>query len=116
MRRVEKSIKISQGAKLLLSSGYYTEASILYWISIRELIFHILFFTKIEYESTREALKKFITAFRNDEQLVCDILTLERLSTLVEWDEFLQVSPTYIDKIVELHFSAFNQLKPYVQN
>lgn len=116
MNRVEKSKRIHKSAILLAANNYLNEAVVSYWHSVRELMFHVLFLKKISYQSTHEAIRKFIQEFQNDRDLVCDFLTLERIATLAEWDEFFQISSADMIKITGMHFNTFKKLNSYGAN
>lgn len=102
-KRMAKYSQSLDALNLLIRNGYNREASILMWITTRELIFEKLFIHGVNYNSTREALKKFLTKNKSNSQLISNVLTLERVATLAEWDETFNVNDDQMSSLVEVH-------------
>ena len=102
-KRIAKYNQSLAALNLLIENGYNREASVLIWTTIRELIFENLFINKISYNSTREGLKKFLIANNHNSQLLSNVLTIERVATLAEWDETFNVSSNEITSLIEIH-------------
>lgn len=102
-KRMAKYNRSLEALNLLIKNGYNREAAILMWITTRELIFEKLFTHRVNYNSTREALKKFLAENKNNSQLISNVLTLERVAILAEWDETFDISNNEILSLVEIH-------------
>ena len=113
MSKTLKYIKYTRNlsaALMLIDHSFYNEAATLIWSSIREVIFQSLFERKIEYNSTREAIKIFLNIYKDETSLTSDLLTVERVATLAEWDETFQLSRSEIDYLLQLHSSISNKI------
>jgi hypothetical protein len=65
------------------------------------------------YNSTREAIQKFLALWIYDTVLITDLLTIEKVATLAEWDETFQIRKGQIDDLLQLHLSISK--KNYLQ-
>ena len=85
--RTEKRLSISE---MLLNYGYFNEAVIFSWMALRETLFLSLEKLKIPYQSTTEAIFRFIEN-QIYEAHIKNIIFLYHLGIMAEWDRNLKI-------------------------
>lgn len=103
--KIEQYIKTS---KLLFEHGYYNQSITQLWIALRLSIFQWLTNQNIPYESSREALLKFIQHFPY-EDIGDNIWCLETISIMCEWDLNYNIDKNSTHELLTLGVDAINK-------
>ena len=96
-------------ADVLLCSGYYKQAVILWGIAVRTSVFRYLEYHQVPYNSSREAFLKVLTSL-NQESIISDLWKLETISTLCEWDPDFQLSESTALEIKGISLHCIKEL------
>lgn len=89
MRKKKNKI---QAGNLLFENGYYQEATVIFWQLIRDQIFCYLEENKIDFDSTREAIKEIIKHFSQDSEFITNLCFYDTIATLSEWERGFKLS------------------------
>ena len=99
MKALIKKIKDSINAvDVLVNKELFREAAAELWRAVRSAIFYNLKNNNIPYSSTKEALGIIIQK-KND--LSNDIIFMEIIGTLCEWDQYFEISKEQIEELKE---------------
>jgi hypothetical protein len=82
-------------ANYLIKNQFYREAAANFWVAVRSSIFYHLLQSNINYSTTKEALKEIILKYA-DSKLSDQIIFVETIGTLSEWDEFFIITKEQI--------------------
>ncbi len=108
--KLNKATAFKRSGDLLLKNGKVKEAIALYWVSIRDLIFYELEKDGISFQSTSEALTKYVTIKNNG--IETEILAAYIFGTQASWDEnfdyYLDTQQT--SKIINDLVAVYEQL------
>jgi hypothetical protein len=105
-------------AILLVNNKLYKEAAVKFWIAVRSSIFYHLKEEGINYASTQEALKIIVLRY-GAKKISDDIIFVETIGTLSEWDEYFQISEKQIVDFANICadiISKFAHIEIYEQN
>lgn len=116
MIALKDKIKDSISASgVLIQKSLYREAAAELWKAVRSAIFYHLKKENISYSSTREALKECILEFK-DKDLTDEIIFLEIIGTLSEWDEYYEITKEQIEDIRSISDNIIFQLTGIIIN
>ena len=91
MDKIKRATNKRKAADTLVENNYYTEAVAIYWHATRDILFSWLADRNIEYNSTAEAMLRFIQK-TEDRSLAEKLIFAETFGTLAEWDENITVN------------------------
>jgi hypothetical protein len=96
MEELEKKIQEAvNAANLLIKNKLYKEAASKFWSAVRSSIFYHLNEKNIGYSSTKEALNKIVLEY-DIKKISDNILFVETIGTLSEWDEYFKINEEQI--------------------
>jgi len=87
------------GANILMGSGLYKQAAPLLWNAVRSAVFLHLNEKEESFSSTKEALVKIVKMYQGDSSLCDNIIFIETVSLLCEWDEYFSISDSQIKRL-----------------
>ncbi|GHS91359.1 hypothetical protein FACS1894174_05270 [Bacteroidia bacterium] len=110
-QKVQENI---DAAEILIGAGLNRQAASLLWSAIRYAIFFHLKENDDSFSSTKEAIKKIIVKYR-DNSLSNNIVFVETIGLLCEWDEFFCLSDLQIKDLQDISIGIIVKLMPTAQ-
>ena len=90
------------GANILIESGLNKQAAPLLWNAVRSAVFFHLKEIEESYSSSKEALIKIVLIHKDDNYLCSNIICIETVALLCEWDEYFSISESQVKSLKDI--------------
>jgi hypothetical protein len=111
VQKVQENI---DAAEILIGSGLNRQSAPLLWSAVRYSIFYYLKEKEKPFSSTQDALKKVIEDYK-DSPLSNNIIFVETVGLLCEWDEYFCINDLQIKDLQDISIEIITNLMPALQ-